>query len=90
MTGSIKTTLAASAAVAALFAVPAGAHAGTLSLTAGYGGSIPLLSSESFTCPSSSAPGYESFGGQAVLRTGPDGVTIATSGVAVQCSNAGP
>ena len=87
MTGSIKTTLAASAAVAAMFAVPAGAKAGTLSVMAGYGGTVPLLSSSSLTCPSSSEPSYTSFGGQAVLRTDPGGVSVGTSGIAVKCSN---
>ena len=87
MTRSIKTTLAASAAVAALFAVPAGAQAGTLSVMAGYGGGMPLYSSSSLECPSSSEPAYSSPGGQAVLRTGPDGAVVATSGVAVECSN---
>ena len=87
MTTSVKTSLAAAAAAAALFAVPAGAQAGTLSVMAGYGGSVPLLSSSSFTCPSSSEPSYSSYGGQAVLRTDSDGFVISTSGVAVQCSN---
>ncbi len=87
MTSSIKTTLAASAAMAALFAVPAGAQAGTLSVMAGYGGGVPLVSSSSLACPSSSETTYTSFGGLAVLRSDSNGLLVATSGVALTCTN---
>ena len=54
MTRSVKTALTACTAAAALFALPAGAHAGTLSLYVGHtgGDEVPLATIPAFDCSS--------------------------------------
>ena len=88
MNHSMKTALAACAAAAALFALPAGAHAGTLSVFIGSD-ETKIFSSPSLICPYSTQYGSTDVGDNVAIQQGPEGsgvgVYTGSTNVLVAC-----
>lgn len=80
MTRSVKTALTACTAAAALFAVPAGAHADRLLVYLNGGEPVQLLNSPSLTCPYSTQNGSTYIGETVEIHQGPTTGTVVGVG----------